>query len=292
MSAHHHGTHIDWDALGTFLENGADLRAPFYEQATGWLRELTAGAGVRRIFDVGSGPGVVSCLLARVFPDAEVVAVDGAPALLERARLRAERQGLTDRVRPCRADLPADLDDLGDADLIWISQALHHIGDQQAMLGRLAGRLRPGGLLAVVEGGLPNRLLPRDIGLGRPGLQARLDAAAEDWFAEMRAALPGVRAVVEDWPTLLAGGGLVPVASRTFLVDRPAPLPPDARAHLHAELVRLRDLVGDRLDADDQATLARLLDPDDEASLPRRPDVFLLTAKTLYTARAGAAAGE
>jgi SAM-dependent methyltransferase len=292
VHAHHDGTHIDWDALGTFLENGADLRAPGYEQAVGWLRELTAEAGVHRILDVGSGPGVVTCLLARGFPEAEVVAVDGAPALLERARTRAGRQGLTDRVHTRRADLPDDLNDLGDADLLWISQALHHLGDQQAMLGQLAGRLRPGGLLALVEGGLPTRFLPRDTGLGRPGLQARLDAATEDWFTEMRAALPGVRAVVEDWPTLLAAAGLVPVATRTFLVDRAAPLPPDARAHLHADLARLRDLVGERLDAEDHATLGRLLDPDDEAGLMRRADVFLLTAKTVHIARAGAAAGE
>ncbi|MGW2857144.1 hypothetical protein ACWDAZ_36405, partial [Streptomyces sp. NPDC001215] len=28
----------------------------------------------------------------------------------------------------------------------------------------------------LLEGGLPARFLPRDIGIGRPGLQARLDA--------------------------------------------------------------------------------------------------------------------
>ncbi|MFF3001865.1 hypothetical protein ACFVTF_03530 [Kitasatospora sp. NPDC057940] len=33
-------------------------------------------APVHRVLDVGSGPGVVTCLLARTFPDAEVVAVD------------------------------------------------------------------------------------------------------------------------------------------------------------------------------------------------------------------------
>jgi SAM-dependent methyltransferase len=297
---HHHGTAaggqpttgeagtevIDWDTLGPLLERGAALLTPVYQQAAGWLRELTAQGPVRRVLDVGSGPGVPCCLLASAFPDAEVVAVDGAPALLERVLARAARQGLAGRVRVHAADLPEGLDGLEPADLIWVSQVLHHLGDQLAAVDRLRGRLHRGGLLAVAEGGLPTRFLPRDIGIGRPGLQARLDAAAEDWFTRMRAALPGTRETVEDWPGLLAAGGLTPVASRTFLLDLPAPLGAAARDYLHRDLTRQREAYGDVLDEDDLATLDRLLDPDDEAGLLHRPDVYLLTARTVHAARA------
>lgn len=57
----------------------------------------------------------------------------------------------------------------------------HHCADidQQGALNALAVLLKPGGLLAVAEGGLPMRFLPRDIAIGTPGLQARLDAVQE-----------------------------------------------------------------------------------------------------------------
>jgi hypothetical protein len=49
-------------------------------------------------------------------------------------------------------------------------------------------------------------------------------------------------------------------------------------------LTRLRDALTDGLDAEDRATLDRLLDPEDEASVHRRRDVFVLKAHTVYTA--------
>ncbi len=51
-----------------------------------------------------------------------------------------------------------------------------------------------------------------------------------------------------------------------------------------ATLERLREQTADVLDADDRATLDRLLDPADEASVHRRPDVFVLVAHTVHTA--------
>ncbi|MEV0368802.1 class I SAM-dependent methyltransferase [Streptomyces sp. NPDC050636] len=305
-STHIDITHIDWEVLGPLLERGAEVQTPFFEAATAWLRELLtdtgAGAGpggtgtgtgpdsvrrsVRRVLDVGSGPGVTSCLLAHAFPAAEVVAVDATEALLARTRERAARLGLGDRVRTHLAELPGGLDALGGADLIWSSKALHHVGDQRGAVAALAGHLRPGGLLAVSEGGLTPRFLPRDIGLGRPGLQSRLDAVGEEGFAEMRAALPDAVDDIEDWPAFLADAGLRTPRTRSFLVDLPAPLPADAREHIRAGLIRSMELYGDRLDEDDLTTLARLTDPDDAAGITRRPDVFLLSAQTVHTARA------
>ncbi|MRT44546.1 SAM-dependent methyltransferase, partial [Xylella fastidiosa subsp. multiplex] len=81
-----------------------------------------------------------------------------------------------------------------------------------------AARLAPGGTLAIMEGGLPARFLPRDIGIGRPGLQARLDVLEEEWFADMRASLPGAVAEAEDWPALMTTAGLRPTGTRTFLL--------------------------------------------------------------------------
>ncbi|MFH8983952.1 class I SAM-dependent methyltransferase [Streptomyces varsoviensis] len=283
----HDDAHMDWDVMAPLLELGAEVTSPIVDQAAVWLRERTEAAGlpkVRRLLDIGSGPGVGACQLARAFPEAEVVAVDGTPALLERTQARAAGLGLAERVRTHLADLPDGLATVGDADLIWSSMALHHIGDQESAVAGLGQALRPGGLLAIAEGGLPMRVLPRDIGFGRPGLHSRLDALNEDWFNEMRAGLPGAKEAVEDWPGFLAAAGLTDVRSRTFLVDLPAPLGADARAYVQAQLARQHEAAEERLDAEDRAALGRLLDPEDPQGLMRRPDVFLLSARTVHTA--------
>ncbi|MGW1626555.1 class I SAM-dependent methyltransferase [Streptomyces sp. NPDC002172] len=279
----HSTTDIDWAEMAGHLESQAELFAPLYESALSWLGKEVTEPGL--IVDLGSGPGVVSCLFAEVFPGARVLAVDGSEPLLERARARAERLGVADRFGVLAGELPAVLDQLDyPADLLWAGHSLHHLGDQRAALTAFAERLAPGGTLAILEGGLPGRFLPRDIGIGRPGLQARLDALQEEWFAQMRAELPGSVAETEDWPTLLSSAGLKYARTRSFLIDLPAPPSDRARAYAVEIFSRFRDTLTDELHADDRATLDRLLDPADPASLHRRSDLFVLGVRTVHTA--------
>ncbi|NGO11153.1 class I SAM-dependent methyltransferase [Streptomyces sp. HC44] len=281
MAHQHDHAQIDFAEWLPMLEQEAELFSPLYRQAADWLREWKPEPEL--IADVGSGPGVVSCLLADTFPRARVVAVDGAAPLLERARSRAADQGIADRFSTLESELADGLGDLEyPADLLWASRSLHHVGDQRAALTDFARRLAPGGVLALLEGGLPSRYLPRDLGIGRPGLQARLDAVQEEWFTRMRAELPGSVEETEDWPALLAAAGLRHTATRTFLLDVPAPVPDEARAFVATVLTHRREGLADSLDADDLATLDRLLDPDDKASIHHRPDVFVLVAQTVY----------
>ncbi|MFD5425150.1 class I SAM-dependent methyltransferase [Streptomyces sp. NPDC127084] len=282
---HPAATDIDWDALAPVLESGAEMHRPLSAQAAAWVAEELPAEDVRRVFDIGSGPGVLTCLLAETFPYAEVVAVDATPQLLDRVRARAVRSGLGDRVRVHAAEAPDGLEELGTADLIWAGNSVHHMGDQRRALAAFAARLRPGGLIAVLEGGLQARHLPRDIGIGRPGLESRIDGASSVWFEEMRAALPGYTATVEHWPALLAAAGLSDARSRSFLLDIPAPLTAAQREQLVSAFSWLRSVVEGRLDGDDLSVIDRLLDPDDEQGLMHRPDSFLLTARTVHTAR-------
>jgi SAM-dependent methyltransferase len=283
MAHHHDHTQIDFTEMLPLLEQEAELFTPMYRQAAAWLHKGQPEPGL--IVDAGSGPGVISCLLADTFQAARVVAVDGAEPLLQEARARAGRLGFGDRFSTLEAELADGLGDLEyPADLLWASKSLHHVGDQRAALDGFARGLAPGGTLALLEGGLPTRYLPRDLGIGRPGLQSRLDAAHEEWFTEMRGALPGSVAETEDWPGLLAAAGLRHTGTRTFLLDLPAPLSDEARAYVIALFQRRRESVADVLDATDLSTLDRLLDPDDKAGLHHRPDVFLLSAQTVFTA--------
>ncbi|PWI12212.1 SAM-dependent methyltransferase [Streptomyces sp. NWU339] len=293
MAHHHHHQHdhtgtgtdteIDWAEMAALLESEAELFTPLYERALGWLAKEVTEPGL--IVDAGSGPGVISCLFAEVFEGARIVAVDGSAPLLERAAERAARYGVGDRFDTLAGELPGVLDELDyPADLLWASRSVHHLGDQRAALAAYAARLAPGGTLAVMEGGLPTRYLPRDIGIGRPGLQARLDAVQADWFTHMRTELTGAVAHTEDWPALLTAAGLHHARSRTFLLDLPAPVTDRARAYVVATLGYVRERLADGVDAEDRATLDRLLDPDDAASLHHRPDLFVLSAHTVHTA--------
>ncbi|MFE9763878.1 class I SAM-dependent methyltransferase [Streptomyces sp. NPDC005808] len=279
-AAHDHA-HMDFAKMLPYLEQEAELSSPLYASVADWLREWQPEPEM--IVDAGSGPGVVSCLLAGTFPQARVVAVDAVEPLLDRARERAERLGVADRFSTLRTELDDGLDDLEyPADLLWASRSLHHVGDQRAALAGFARALAPGGAVALLEGGLPARYFPRDIGIGRPGLQSRIDAIQEAGFATMRAELPGAVAETEDWPALMNAVGLCHTATRTFLLDLPAPLTDDARTFVVSSLTHRREVLGERLDADDLATVDRLLDPEDKASVHHRPDAFLLMAHTVY----------
>ncbi|NMH94185.1 class I SAM-dependent methyltransferase [Pseudonocardia bannensis] len=258
----------------------------FLEGAANWLAELTRDRPVRRILDIGSGPGVGSCVLASAFPGAVIGAVDGSAPLLERASARAARLGLGERLVVTQQDLPDGLDLLEPADIVWASRVVHHLGDQEAAVRRMAALVRPGGVLAIAEGGLSLRSLPRDIGIGRPGLEARLDVAQQDWFSEMRAAQPGAASTAEHWPGILADAGLTPCGTRSFLVDHTAPLDARTRAVVVGWWGGIRERLADQISAEDRATVERLLDPQDEEGLYRRPDLFVLMATTVHAGRA------
>jgi SAM-dependent methyltransferase len=112
-------------------------------------------------------------LLARS-PDAQVDAVDGEPMMLDAARRCLTAAGLDAQVEFRLGDL--DSLELAEAayDLVWVGSVVHHLPDQQSGVDRLAALLRPGGRLALGEGGLPLRLpaLRSRHRSSRPGGQA------------------------------------------------------------------------------------------------------------------------
>jgi trans-aconitate methyltransferase len=144
--------HDDWAARVAHLEQEAEALLEVVTVAAASAGERCGS--VRRIVDLGSGPGVGTCELARLFPDAEVVAVDGSEPMLLRAAERARSLGFADRVTTHLAHLPDGIADLEPADLVFASMVLHHAPDAAGVLRAVARSLVTSeSILVVVEHG-------------------------------------------------------------------------------------------------------------------------------------------
>jgi SAM-dependent methyltransferase len=126
-------------------------------------RVIFAAAGIRpgmRVLDLGCGAGDVAFAAADlVGPDGSVVGVDRSPDALGRARLRAERRGLT-QVEFVEGDIHDPAPD-GPFDAIVGRLILMYVPDPAAVLRRQATVLRAGGLVVPIEFDIPAaRALP------------------------------------------------------------------------------------------------------------------------------------
>jgi SAM-dependent methyltransferase len=290
--AHHEGpVHLDeadWEAWAAQTELEGEVFLAFVTDTAAWVTELRDADAppVRRIIDIGSGPGVGTCELARRFPDAQVIAVDGSPAMLERAARRAAEQGLAERVTTHLAEVPEGLDGLAGADVIWTSMALHHVGDEVTTLRILRDLLAPHGLIAIAEVAEPMRMLPDELDVGGPGLVARLDRAGATWFAAMRDGLEG-SVPSAALPEMLASAGFEVVGARVARERLDPPLSDDARRVAVGSIERLGAQLHDRLDDDDLRALDVLNDADDPRGVSHRADVFLDASRQIVVARPG-----
>jgi SAM-dependent methyltransferase len=292
-SEHSHGhVHLDeadWRAAAAYTELEGEVLLDFVTETAAWLtaRRGPDAPPVGRVIDIGSGPGVGTCELARRFAGAHVLAVDSSPAMLERTTQRAAEQGLASRITTHLAELPHGLDELGHADVIWASMSLHHVGDEVAALRILGGLLDPGGLIAIAERAQPMSVLPSDLDLGTPGLVGRLERVQEAWYAQMREGLAG-SVPSADLATMLGSAGLEVVGERLAQVRLDPPLSHDGRRLVLGHLRRSRHQFHDGIDRADLEALDVLTDPDDPRGVMHRPDVFVAATRQIMIARRSA----
>jgi len=103
----------------------------------------------RRILDAGSGPGVSLPILDRHFTPELIIGMDINPE--EVVRSAAQAKFCRARVDVHRGDTTAiDLPD-GSVDMVLCHQLLHHVVQQEKVLGELYRVLTPGGTLLVAE---------------------------------------------------------------------------------------------------------------------------------------------
>jgi SAM-dependent methyltransferase len=123
-------------------------------------RQFFVAAGITKgmnVLDVGSGAGDVAMTLAElVGPQGRVVGVDTNADILETARERVEAAGWSN-VEFRHGDV-SDID-LGEVhDAVVGRWVLMYVPDPADLLRTLAGRVRPGGIIAFQEGDFRNPL--------------------------------------------------------------------------------------------------------------------------------------
>jgi 2-polyprenyl-6-hydroxyphenyl methylase/3-demethylubiquinone-9 3-methyltransferase len=128
--------HRFWDADGEFkpLHRLNPVRARYVQE-----RCALAGA---RVLDVGCGGGLLAESLARA--QAQVTAIDLAPAMVETARLHALDSGLEIDYRVDSAEMLAG-SHAGRFDVLTCMEMLEHVPDPAATVAVFAALVRPGG---------------------------------------------------------------------------------------------------------------------------------------------------
>ena len=256
------------------LELDATLSGSQIEQIIGWLSPY-APQRVHSIVDVGAGLGGGSVALAEQFPEAWVQAVDRSEPMLARVRESAGAHGLADRI----STLPADLDqewprEATGADVVWAASSLHEVADPERTFVQIHAALRPGGLLAVVElTGLP-RFLPDDVGLGEPGLEARLRRVLSGlgWNRQL------------EWEQLFQAAGFELLGKAGFSAGG-GHSAEAARKYARTSLARIRPALQAGAATADLATLDAILAGEDPGALLQRGGLDVRVDRVAWAAR-------
>ena len=155
------------------------------------------------VLDVGCGTGRVTEFLLALVPRGRVLAIDASEDMVTLARSR-----LGDRAQVWCQDV-LDVDLAEPVGVIVSTAALHWVTDHDRMWTRLAGALRPGGILEVQCGGEGNIARVREV----------IDRVAGDAFPELVGWSPWVFASPQETERRLSAVGFSSI--RCWLEDRP-----------------------------------------------------------------------
>lgn len=170
-----HAQAAGYDALRRQLIPPFDA---FYATAVDAL--TFAGHAPRRILDLGAGTGLLSTLVRRTNPEAELVLLDGAPAMLERARDVVGKPASF-----CVGDLRDPLPP-GPFDAVVSALAIHHLddADERDLFARVHSVLSPDGVFVNAEQvAAPTEPLEQRYRAWHRRSSLKLGVAPADWLA-------------------------------------------------------------------------------------------------------------
>jgi ubiquinone/menaquinone biosynthesis C-methylase UbiE len=135
------------DHVREYLER-ADLISHRREGEAALLEFIPAGT--RRILDLGTGDGRLLALALTAHSEAEAVAIDFSPAMLEAVRKRFLEDS---RVQVLEHNMDCSLPALGKFDAVISSFAIHHLVDERkrALYGEIYELLNSGGVFCNLE---------------------------------------------------------------------------------------------------------------------------------------------
>jgi SAM-dependent methyltransferase len=285
----HHGGHHSHGHGHTYdvsnLRRADAFYGATYQKIVGWL-DVRPGS---KVLEAGSGAGGVTELLAgAVGPQGTVSALDVTPQLLHTVQERMASSPFKDRVSYHEGDIQHLPFEAHHFDLVWSSRTIHHLPDQLAGVKELCRALKPGGRLALREGGLRPRFLPNDLGIGDPGLEERLEVAFQRWFQSNVRGGEGVVRYPYGWTQLLREAGLQKVSARTSLLEL---LPPFSSVQVEYMTGLLERWVtsDERLSFisdDDAGVIQQIIDKDSPHYVFNRPDLHYLEGVTVYVGEA------
>lgn len=138
-----------WDGFARVFDEEADhglgdpaVRAAWGERLRDWVPEQA------EVLDLGCGTGSLSVLLAE--QGHRVTGVDFAPAMVERARAKADQHGVEVAFRVGDAADPGG--EPASYDVVLTRHVLWALPDQTAAVDRWARLLRPQGRFVLIEG--------------------------------------------------------------------------------------------------------------------------------------------
>jgi trans-aconitate 2-methyltransferase len=182
------------------------------------LARLDGIAQNATVLDVGCGTGRVTEALLALVPRGRVLAVDASADMVALARGR-----LGDRAQVwCQDVLELDLDEPVDA--IVSTAALHWVTNHDRLWARLAGALRPGGVLEIQCGGQGNI----------DGVREVIERVARDSSPELVGFSPWVFAAPQETERRLREAGFT--ATRCWLEERPT-YPQDVDAFVRTSIL-------------------------------------------------------
>jgi ubiquinone/menaquinone biosynthesis C-methylase UbiE len=139
-----------WDARADSFDQEGGHGLAGAEQQRAWhalIEELVGGAS-RRVLDVGCGTGFLALRFAEL--GHQVTGIDLAPQMIERARAKAEQAGLHVELAVAEgSSLPFPDESF---DVVVARHVIWNLPDPDRGVAEWQRVLRPGGLLALVEG--------------------------------------------------------------------------------------------------------------------------------------------
>ncbi len=154
-----------------------------------------------QVLDVATGTGLVAREIARRSA-ARIVGVDLSPEMLQGARAGIRRERLEERVTLCLAQAERLPFDDGAFDAVTFTYLLRYVEDPAATLAELTRVIKPGGVLAGLEFGVPRGTWSRAAWRGyTQGVLPLIGRAqSREWADTGRFLGPNISAFSEDHP--------------------------------------------------------------------------------------------